>query len=211
MSTKGNICVIMADVTEDYRDEYLIGVAKQAERMDYVTTVFSMSLLNLQKTCGEEAVFDLIDYDDYDGVVFFEKSFSAQKSLGKRLAKDIAEKCGKPVVVIGNSTVLSNVVTGDYSRNVEQLTDHIIEQHGCELLYFLGGYQGVATKTDEGFRNSLAKHGLSVTDDNMIYGGFRRECADKLAMDIAYGDIRSDGDMLPIVFITGYSDYMSDG
>lgn len=62
MSKKGNICVIMADITEDYRDEYLMGVAKQAERMDYVTTVFSMSLFNQLKTCGEEAVFDLIDY-----------------------------------------------------------------------------------------------------------------------------------------------------
>ncbi len=203
MSKKGNICVIMADITEDYRDEYLMGVAKQAERMDYVTTVFSMSLLNQLKTCGEEAVFDLIDYDRYDGVVFLEKTFSSQKSLGKRLARDIAEKCSKPVVVIGNSTVFSNTVTGDFSRNIEQLTDHIIEQHGCELLYFLGGYQGVATRTDIGFTNSLTKHGISVTDDNMIYGGFWRECADKLAEDIAYGVVEK-----PDAVIC-YSDYIA--
>lgn len=203
MNAKDNICVIMADVTEDYRDEYLIGVAKQAERMDYVTTVFSMSLLNQLKTCGEEAVFDLIDYDRYDGVIFLEKTFSSQKSLSKRLARDIAEKCSKPVVVIGNSTVFSDVVTGDFSRNTEQLTDHIIEQHGCELLYFLGGYQGVATKTDEGFRNSLAKHGISVTDDNMIYGGFWRECAEKLAKDITYGIVEK-----PDAVIC-YSDYIA--
>jgi hypothetical protein len=37
--------------------------------------------------------------------------------------------------------------------------------------------------------NSLKKHGISVTDDNMIYGGFWRECADKLAEDIAYGNV----------------------
>ena len=203
MSKKGNICVIMADITEDYRDEYLMGVAKQAERMDYVTTVFSMSLLNQLKTCGEEAVFELIDYDRYDGVVFFEKSFSAQKSLGKKLERDIAEKCSKPVVVIGNSTVFGDVFSGDHSRNIEQLTDHIIEQHGCELLYFLGGYQGVATRTDIGFTNSLTKHGISVTDDNMIYGGFWRECADKLAEDIAYGVVEK-----PDAVIC-YSDYIA--
>ncbi len=213
MSAKGNICVIMADITEDYRDEYLMGVAKQAERMDYVTTVFSMSLLNQLKTCGEECVFDLIDYDRYEGVVFLEKTFSSQKSLGKRLARDIADKCSKPVVVIGNSTVFSDTVTGDFSRNIEQLTDHIIDQHSCELLYFLGGYQGVATRTDEGFINSLTKHGLSVTDDNMIYGGFWRECADKLAEDIAYGVVEKPdavicySDYIALFFIKALSKY----
>ena len=34
--------------------------------------------------------------------------------------------------------------------------------------------------------NSLKKHGLECTEDNMIYGGFWMECADKLAKDIAY-------------------------
>ena len=189
MGKKGNICVIMADVTEDYRDEYLIGVAKQAEKLNYVTTVFSMALLNQQKTQGEESVYDLIDFNKYDGVVFFEKSFSANKSMGKRMERYISEKCNKPVVVLGNSTVLGDAFSGDYSRNIELLTDHIIEQHNCELLYFLGGYQGYATKIDIGFMNSLKKHGISVTDDNMIYGGFWRECADKLAEDIAYGNV----------------------
>ena len=189
MGKKGNICVIMADVTEDYRDEYLIGVAKQAEKLNYVTTVFSMALLNQQKTQGEESVYDLIDFDKYDGVVFFEKSFSANKSMGKRMERYISEKCNKPVVVLGNSTVLGDAFSGDYSRNIELLTDHIIEQHNCELLYFLGGYQGYATQIDVGFMNSLKKHGISVTDDNMIYGGFWRECADKLAEDIAYGNV----------------------
>ena len=189
MGKKGNICVIMADVTEDYRDEYLLGVAKQAEKLNYVTTVFSMALLNQQKTQGEESVYDLIDFDKYDGVVFFEKSFSANKSMGKRMERYISEKCNKPVVVLGNSTVFDDVFSGDYSRNIELLTDHIIEQHNCELLYFLGGYQGYATKIDIGFINSLTKHGIAVTDDNMIYGGFWRECAEKLAEDIAYGNV----------------------
>ena len=189
MNKKGNICVVMADVTEDYRDEYLVGVAKQAEKMNYVTTVFSMALLNQQKTQGEEVVFDLINFDNYDGVVFFEKSFSANKSLGKRVERFISEKCSKPVVVLGNSTVFENVFSGDYSRNIELLTDHIIEQHNCELLYFLGGYQGYSTNIDIGFINSLKKHGIAVTDDNMIYGGFWSDCAEKLAEDIAYGNV----------------------
>ena len=121
------------------------------------------ALLNQQKTQGEESVYDLIDFNKYDGVVFFEKSFSANKSMGKRMERYISEKCNKPVVVLGNSTVLGDAFSGDYSRNIELLTDHIIEQHNCELLYFLGGYQGYATKIDIGFINSLTKGDVCPT------------------------------------------------
>lgn len=213
MKKNGNLCVVMADITEDYRDDYLIGLEKQANRLGYVTTVFSMPLLNQLKTGGEESIYDLIDYDRYDGVVFFEKSFSAHKSLAKRLEKEIAEKCHKPVAVIGNSSVFSDVFTGDHSRNIEQLTDHIIEQHGCELLYLLGGYHDFPTNTDKGFVNSLKKHGLRSTDDNMFYGGFWRECADKLAKDIAYSIVEKPdavvcySDIIAFFFIKALAKY----
>ena len=213
MKKDRNLCVIMADITEDYRDDYLVGLEKQANRMGYVTTVFSMPLLNQLKTGGEESVYELIDYDRYDGVVFFEKSFSAHKSLAKRLEKEIAEKCHKPVVVIGNSTVFPDVFTGDHSRNIEQLTDHIIEQHGCELLYLLGGYHDFPTNTDKGFVNSLKKHGIHFTDDNMFYGGFWRECADNLAKDIACGAVEKPdavicySDIIAFFFIKALAKY----
>ena len=213
MKNNGNICVVMADITEDYRDDYLIGLEKQANRMGYVTTVFSMPLLNQLRSGGEECVYELIDYDRYDGILFFEKSFSAHKSLAKRLEKDIAEKCHKPVVVIGNSSVFPDVFTGDHSRNIEQLTDHIIEQHDCELLYLLGGYHDFPTNTDKGFVNSLKKHGIQFTDDNMFYGGFWRECADNLAKDIAYSVVEKPdavvcySDIIAFFFIKALTKY----
>lgn len=186
MKQNGNICVVMMDMREDYRDDYVVGIERQANKMGYNTTIFSMPMLNEMYTRNEESVFDLIDFDKYDGVVFFEMSFSSHKSLGKKIERTIFEKCKKPVVVIGESNLYENTLVGENSRDSELITNHVIEEHGSQVLYFLGGYPNASSGRDVGFVNSMKKHGLVCTDDNMIYGGYWLESGEKLAKDIAY-------------------------
>ena len=50
------ICVIMADITEDYRDEFIVGIEKQANKLGYHTFVFSMPLLDEIHTKKEEEI-----------------------------------------------------------------------------------------------------------------------------------------------------------
>ena len=186
MNQNGNICVIMMDMREDYRDDYVIGIERQANKLGYNTTIFSMPMLNELYTKNEEAVFDLIDFDKYTGVVFFEMSFSSHKSLGKKIEKTISTKCKKPVVVIGESNIYEYEFSGENSQDMEMVTDHVIDEHNCQVLYFLGGYPEGCSGRDVGFIGSMKKHGLVCTDDNMIYGGYWMECGEKLAKDIAY-------------------------
>lgn len=189
MGKNGNICVIMMDMREDYRDDYVVGIERQANKLGYNTSIFSMPMLNELYTKNEEAIFDLIDFDKYNGVVFFEMSFSSHKSLGKKIEKTIHDKCKKPVVVIGESNIYEHEFSSENSRDMEMLTDHVIEKHNCKVLYFLGGYQEGSAGRDLGFVGSVIKHGLVCTDDNMIYGGYWSECGEKLAKDIAYNMI----------------------
>ena len=137
MMQNGNICVVMMDMREDYRDDYVVGIERQANKMGYNTTIFSMPMLNEMYTRNEESVFDLIDFDKYDGVVFFEMSFSSHKSLGKKIERTIFEKCKKPVVVIGESNLYENALASENSRDSELITNHVIEEHGSQVLYFL--------------------------------------------------------------------------
>lgn len=186
MEQNGNICVIMMDMREDYRDDYIVGIERQANKLGYNTTIFSMPMLNEMYTRNEEAIFELIDFDEYVGVVFFEMSFSSHKSLGKTIEKTISDKCNKPVLVIGESNIFENKLSSENAQDYEILTDHVITKHNCQVLYYLGGYPNNSSGRDIGFMNCMKKHGLVCTDDNMIYGGFWLECGEKLAKDIAY-------------------------
>lgn len=186
MNETKKICIIMADITEDYRDEFIVGIEKQANKLGYHTFVFSMLLLDEIHTKKEEEVYGLIDFNQYDGVVFFQSSFSALKSLGNMLETYIHKSCKKPVIVLGDSQLFPETYHPDNRNGIEALTDHVIEEHGCETLYFLGGEANQPLGNDVGFMNSLAKHGLPCTDDNLIYGGYWMECGEALAKDIAY-------------------------
>ena len=180
------ICIIMADITEDYRDEFIVGIEKQANKLGYHTFVFSMPLLDEIHTKKEEEIYGLIDFEQYDGVVFFQSSFSALKSLGNMLESFIHKNCKKPVIVLGDSQFFPETYQPDNRIGIETLTDHVIEEHGCETLYFLGGEANQPLGNDVGFMNSMEKHGLPCTDDNLIYGGYWMECGEALAKDIAY-------------------------
>lgn len=186
MNQVKRICIIMANITEDYRDEYIVGIEKQANKLGYHTFIFSMPLLDEIHTKKEEEIYDLIDFDQYDGIVFFQSSFSAHKSLGNMLENYIHKNCKKPVIVLGDSQLFPETYQPDNRNGIEILTDHVIEEHGCETLYFLGGEANQPSGNDKGFINSLEKHGLPCTDDNLIYGGYWMECGEALAKDIAY-------------------------
>ena len=186
MEYKGNICVIMMDMREGDRDDYVMGIERQANKLGYKTTIFSMPMLDELHTKNEEEIFDLIDFSKYTGVVFFEMSFFSHKSLGKKIEKIISERCKKPVVVIGQSNIYECRLVSENVQDMEVLTDHVIEEHNCQVLYFLGGYPNGSSGRDIGFIGSMKKHGLVCTDDNMIYGGYWMECGEKLAKDIAY-------------------------
>ncbi len=189
MKQTKKICIVMLDMTDDYRDNYIIGIEKQARKFEYQTVTFSIPLLNGKYMKKEDEIYQFIDFDQYDGIIFFENSFSSIKSIGSMVEKLISKNCHVPVVVLGESTLLSETYLPDNSFGTEMLTDHLIEEHGCETLYFLGGEPGQALRNDIGFMNSLQKHQIPYTNDHLIYGGYWLQCGEALAKDIAYNTV----------------------
>ncbi len=189
MKQMKKIGIVMLDMTDDYRDNYIIGIEKQARKYEYQTVTFSIPLLHGKFTNKEEAIYEYIDYDQFDGVIFFENSFSAIKSIGSMVEKHVQQNCHVPVVVLGESSLFEETYLPDNSFGTEMLTDHLIEKHGCEVLYFLGGEPGQALRNDIGFMKSLDKHHIPYTSEHLIYGGYWLQCGEALAKDIAYNTI----------------------
>ncbi len=213
MGTRKKICIVMLDMKDDYRDNYVVGMEKQARKLNYQTVTFSIPLSNGKYTKKEEEIYQFIDFDQYDGVIFFENSFSTIKSLGNMTETLIHEKCHVPVMVLGESMLFSETYMPDNSLGTQLLTDHLIEEHGCESLYFLGGEPDQALRNDQGFIKSLQEHQIPYTNDNLIYGGYWLECGESLAKDIAYNIVEKpdavvcQDDTVAFFFIKALSKY----
>ena len=85
--TKGNICIISGEIKGDYNDGYVIGVEKCANALEYQTTIFSMLCEGTVDTNKEEIIYSYIDFDQYDGIIFNEHSFSSHKHLSRSVEK----------------------------------------------------------------------------------------------------------------------------
>ncbi len=183
-----NICIIANHTNELHENEYILGVQSAASSLGYITTLFTMLQLNDKSTNGEEQIFDLIDFSQYCGVILVTRSFSAHKSLIRTLESMIKNKCDLPVAVIGESSVFADTYSINKESDFEKLTDHIIEVHGCEKIYLLGGMRGVNVSVENGFKKSMARHDIDAAG-KLLYGGYWVNCAEKLAQDIAFGNI----------------------
>lgn len=183
------ICIICGEMKGDYNDDYVIGVEQHANELEYQTVTFSMLCEGTADTNKEESVYSYINFEEYDGVVFVERSFAAHKHLARSVETLIRNKCNVPVVTIGTSTISRDCFKQDNAQDFEVLTDHLIVVHGCKRIYCLGGAKTDKNRRIQGFIQSVNKHGLSEEECLSLYGGYWSDCAEKLAADIASGDI----------------------
>lgn len=186
------ICIIASDFRADYNDDFVTGAEKEANRLGYVTEVFSMPQRSELFTNGEDVIYKFIDFNRYAGVIYVERSFSRHRGVENILTSRLAGECKKPLVAIGSTrdSNIEDAIFDDCSGMIESLTDHLIEVHDCKTIYFLGGEKGARNgRRIDGYITSMEKHGLNVYDEHLLYGGFWIECAEKLAKNISYGKI----------------------
>ncbi len=189
MLTSKVIAIIFSDFKNDYNDNYILGIQTQANAYGYRTFTFSMPQTSELYTNNEEWVYSLIDFERYDGIIFVEHTFSTHKNLIPPIEKALHEKCKCPVVVIGNSKVLPNAVNMDIRESFEQVTEHIIKEHGCRKIYCLGGDKSIADERIDGFIRVMERNGVPCGEKNLLYGGYWISGAESLAKDIAFGTV----------------------
>lgn len=189
MSLHKAIAIIFSDFKNDYNDGYIIGIQNQANAYGYRTFTFSMPQTSELYTNSEEWVYELIDYDRYDGIIFVEHTFSTHKSLIPPIERSLRENCRCPVVVIGESNTLPNVIGMENRRNFEKVVEHLITVHDCRSIYCLGGEKSIADERIDAFIRVMKRHELPCGEENLLYGGYWISGAEALAKDIAYGTV----------------------
>lgn len=183
------ICVCVSDFREPIVESYVQGVLQEANALDYRVNVFSMLQLSEHFLNGEDRIYDLIDWSRYDGLIFVTRSFAPHMELQKALEARIRSECRIPVLSYGDSDCFTEPSFDADDVLSEALTNHLLEKHDCRTIYYLGGEKGTRNKRLDGFRTALVKHHLPVSEDCFLYGGYWTGCAEKLAKQLAFGEL----------------------
>lgn len=185
------IGVVAAECNVRFQEELLRGIISQAFKSNCDVAViapFHNFYTMTEHKQAEKNIFQLIMSDRFDGFIFAPNTFFGDDI--RRYIEDLLLRTGKPVLMTDSGGHRSfETAAIDDSDAFEEITDHLIDVHGCKKLYCLTGPKNLYISEErlKGFRNSLKKHSISCEKNWCIYGDFWHDAAINLARKIIAG------------------------
>lgn len=192
------IGIIGADVYKFTQRNIIKGAVFQAQKYKYDVAVISnnFNVNTYDKPMPfENRVYDLINSDDYDGLIVLSESLNCENV--RNYIHRILLKKSIPIVVAGAELCdfeLPDSVwinTNDLS-DIEEITDHLIDVHGFRDIDFLTGFYDIPVSHQRlnGYKKSLEKHGIPFDENKVIFGDFWTISGRKLAREYISGERR---------------------
>jgi diguanylate cyclase (GGDEF)-like protein len=193
MEKKKRIAVMAGIISSVFDQDTFKGIISEAFALGYDVATFSLFTRNGEETpyqAGEENIFKLINFDEFDGLLFIEYSIN-NPGMTERIEKFLMENCTIPYVEITNEYKFSLMDFDDNRHAQEVIVDHLIDKHGLKKIYYLTGLRGneIAELRLKGYRDSMKKHGLEVKPGYVIDGDFYINKAYELAENIIAGKV----------------------
>lgn len=170
------IAVIVAGMNETYQSSILHGIQSVISDYDfdvYVFTSFTGMLDNISNDYGELNIFNLPDFNDFDGAILLTNTVDSQLMSDDILVR--IKKAGKPAVSIDNDIEGMFHVGIDNKSAMKEITEHFINVHGFTKFNYISGpdYNSESKERLEGFLEALAEHNIPIEKERIFYGDFR--------------------------------------
>ena len=206
MHAVGKIGVIAPPITHALIVDALDGIDRTARAAGYDVVVFTCSTnpkqpyskvrdpFYIHHISGEKEIYDLAVRVDLDGYIILADYFFDQEFVGELLRQ--FHQRGARCVVLEKENKLYPYVYAEQQKIVYRITEHLIQVHGCKLLYCLTGQKDrfEAIQRRDGFLEALRDNGLPVSEEQVFYGNFWMNTAQDFANKILNGEVpKPDG------------------
>lgn len=188
MSRK-RIAVLMASIDREYQQNFASSLALEGAKLGIDICIFnSQGHMNVSLPTSkvrESKIYDLPDLRSFDGVISMPATMSSDITL-TQLYRVLAPIKGKPHVSIDVPQEGAVTIGFDDRISAEQLTEHLIAEHGARRFAFVSGPRDstVANVRVEACRRALARHGIALDDDLILDGAWNREGGHAAAEEI---------------------------
>ena len=187
---KGMIGVIAAEVNSIEQRQIMKGIIRKAQEVGRKVVVFS-NLYNSYEYNNdlalENRIYELMFSPDLCGLVLIEESI-INETLREIIRGMLEKRQDIPVCAIGiyvEAIAFPNVhfIDSDDARDMEELTEHLIQVHQCEKIDILTGFQDnpAAERRVDGYHTALERHGIPFDPARVHYGDFWMTSGEKLA------------------------------
>ncbi|MBE5930447.1 MAG: GGDEF domain-containing protein [Lachnospiraceae bacterium] len=179
------IGVIIGSVTHFFASRVCSTISRKAEEYGYDVyffTTFNSHGDNLLYGVGEQQIFSLADYSQFDGVIFALDTLNIS-DRGEALVKKL-KGLSCPVVSLREPVEGFYNIRVDETVSMERMIRHFIEVHKFRDICFMTGRMELedARLRFECFKRVMEEAGIPVTDDMVYYGDYWKTFA-KPAVD----------------------------
>ena len=177
MSRK-KIAVLIASIDREYQQDFVSGLTSAGANKDMDICIFNTQghmnvAISSTSEVGESMIYDLPDLSDFDGIISLPATMGNDIALHKvnEVLRPL-HKTGKPHVSIDVPQEGAVCITFDDAISVEELTEHLITEHGVRKVAFVCGplNSSVAISRLEACRHAMRKHGLEL-DERLVFDG----------------------------------------
>ena len=174
MASPRKIAILTGRPDEAGQAEFIKGFEQKAFALGFDVYVFAM-YRKYQNTAareaGESSVFDLVRYEDYDGIVLMTEQIKTP-GLIERIEEQCKRHAKGPVICVEKSGAGFPVVTCDHRKGISMITDYLTDDLGYKDIAFIteGRWDSLSPVKLGAFREALASKGISPDDRRIIQG-----------------------------------------
>ncbi len=118
---------------------------------------------------GEYNIFSLPDFREFDGIILEITNVSKRKNSNRII--ELIKKSGVPAVsLLEKVPGLYHAGVDNYSV-MKELVEHLVTEHGCRKINYIGGPQYVSENHDrlQAYIDVLQRHGILVEQDRILH------------------------------------------
>ena len=165
----------MASIDREYQQDFAAGLASAGAKYDIDICIFNsqghMNVSVATSEAGESRIYDLATLSEFDGIISMPATMGNDIATNKVFAA-LKQLKGKPHVSIDVVQEDAVTILFDDRISVEEMTEHLIVEHGARRIAFVSGpmSSNVALDRLDACRNVLKRHGLYL-EDKLIFDG----------------------------------------
>ncbi len=171
------IACVVAGIDEEYQASVIEGIiacAKQKRADISCFAAFGGVLGDTRYDIGEYNIYNLVNYDKFDGVILLTNTIGAKQVRQKVITA--VKASGKPAVVLDSDEEPSFYnVHIDNIQAMREIVEHILTVHNATTINFISGplANPEAMARYHAFLTVMAEHKLMVDVNRVYFGEFR--------------------------------------
>lgn len=170
------IALIVEEIGQSYQSSILNGISAAAYEFGLnvsAFTSFSGDMNNPRHDMGEFNIFNLPDFNDFDGAILLTNTLSHQPVVNDIIMR--IRLAGIPAVSIDNDLPFFYHIGIDNKTAMRDITEHMINVHGFTKFAYISGPDDNPESADRlnAFCTVLYEHGIKINDEAIYYGDFR--------------------------------------